>query len=140
MILLDTNVLIYVSNPTSPFYPWAHRVVFDLGNGEGVCVNPIVLAEWCVGFANPKVSRTLIESLGVEFVPLPVEAAPIAALAYRAYRQNRALAGSPSSSGIPLPDFFIGAHAELMQWKLATADRIRYETYFPEVELIAPDV
>jgi hypothetical protein len=39
---------------------------------------------------------------------------------------------------VPLPDFFIGAHAELMGWKLATRDVERYRIYFPAVELIDP--
>lgn len=37
-----------------------------------------------------------------------------------------------------LPDFFIGAQAEIMGWKLATADRGRFETYFPSVEFETP--
>jgi predicted nucleic acid-binding protein len=37
-----------------------------------------------------------------------------------------------------LPDFFVGAHAELMGWKLATRDMERYRLYFPDVELIEP--
>jgi predicted nucleic acid-binding protein len=35
-------------------------------------------------------------------------------------------------------DFFIGAHAELLGWKLATRDVERYRIYFPAVELIEP--
>ncbi|HAK06532.1 MAG TPA: DNA-binding protein, partial [Spartobacteria bacterium] len=38
----------------------------------------------------------------------------------------------------PLPDFFIGAHAELMGWKLATRDPERFRLYFERVELIEP--
>jgi predicted nucleic acid-binding protein len=37
-----------------------------------------------------------------------------------------------------LPDFFVGALAELMGWKLATRDMERYRLYFPDVELIEP--
>jgi len=39
---------------------------------------------------------------------------------------------------MPLPDFFIGAHALVMGWKLATRDTERYRLYFPKVELIEP--
>jgi hypothetical protein len=39
---------------------------------------------------------------------------------------------------MPLPDFFIGAHAEIMGWTLATADADRYRTYFPKVKLKTP--
>ncbi len=38
----------------------------------------------------------------------------------------------------PLPDFFIGAHAQIMAWPLATADTSRFRTYFPSVQLMTP--
>jgi predicted nucleic acid-binding protein len=38
----------------------------------------------------------------------------------------------------PLPDFFIGAHAQVMGWTLATADESRFTTYFPSVRLLTP--
>ncbi len=38
----------------------------------------------------------------------------------------------------PLPDFFIGAHAETDGLTLFTRDVARYRTYFPSVKLIAP--
>jgi len=37
-----------------------------------------------------------------------------------------------------LPDCFIGAHAEVMGYSLATADASRFRTYFPKVPLITP--
>ena len=37
-----------------------------------------------------------------------------------------------------LSDFYIGAHAAVMDWPVLTRDRSKYETYFPVVKLIAP--
>ena len=45
-------------------------------------------------------------------------------------------AGGVRSS--PLPDFYIGAHAEAEGLTLVTRDAARYRTYFPQVKLIAP--
>lgn len=39
----------------------------------------------------------------------------------------------------PLPDFFIGAHAEAAGYHLLRRDTRRYRTYFPTVTLIAPE-
>jgi predicted nucleic acid-binding protein len=45
-------------------------------------------------------------------------------------------AGGTKSS--PLPDFYIGAHAESEGLMLVTRDVTRYRTYFPGVSLITP--
>jgi predicted nucleic acid-binding protein len=38
-----------------------------------------------------------------------------------------------------LPDFFVGAHAQVMGLPLLTRDLRRYRTYFPGVHLITPE-
>ena len=38
----------------------------------------------------------------------------------------------------PLPDFYIGAHAQSAGLALLTRDAKRYSTYFPKVTLISP--
>ena len=38
----------------------------------------------------------------------------------------------------PIPDFFIGAHAAVLNLDLITRDVARYQTYFPTVNLITP--
>jgi len=52
-----------------------------------------------------------------------------------AHRHCRRAGGSRTS---PLPDFYIGAHAEQANLVLVTRDVARYRTYFSKVKLITP--
>lgn len=38
----------------------------------------------------------------------------------------------------PLPDFYVGAHATIGRLAILTRDEVRYRTYFPKVEILAP--
>jgi predicted nucleic acid-binding protein len=60
------------------------------------------------------------------------------AVAYRQYLLSRRKSAGGKAPSTPLPDFFIGAHAEMMGWKLATRDSERFRLYFPIVQLIEP--
>jgi predicted nucleic acid-binding protein len=57
-------------------------------------------------------------------------------LAGKAFARYRAAGGT--RAGV-LPDFFIGAHAEIEGLPLLTRDADRYRHYFPTVTLIAPE-
>ena len=63
---------------------------------------------------------------------IPFEAAIPAAQAYSKYRKR---GGTKTSV---LPDFLIGAHAEVEGLKILTRDTARFRTYFPKVSLISP--
>ena len=65
--------------------------------------------------------------------PLPWSAAFLAGKAFMTYRRNR------GTVSVPLPDFFIGAHAAVNDLALLTRDAGRYRTYFPTVRLLTPD-
>jgi len=69
---------------------------------------------------------------------IPAAAGEIAAHAFLIYRQRRKRGSEKESLAVALPDFFIGAHAQVMGWPLATADENRYKTYFPKVRLKTP--
>jgi predicted nucleic acid-binding protein len=63
---------------------------------------------------------------------IPKEALFLAGKAFLMYRKNRGTKRSP------LPDFYIGAQAAVLEMDLITRDASRYRTYFPRVKLIAP--
>ena len=138
MILLDTNVLIYAFDPDSPFCHWAKETIAEAVAGDGAAINAVSLAEICVGDADPPTAADRIRSWGIETLDVPVAAAEVCAKAYRRYRQRRISQSDVPVPIMALPDFFIGAHAKIMGWVLATADQGRFRTYFPSVSLKMP--
>jgi predicted nucleic acid-binding protein len=138
MILLDTNVLIYAFTEQSPFLEWARRTIATGVAGDGAAVNAISVAELCVGDSEPETVADRIRSWGVTILDIPAAAAELSARAYVEYRERRKAESGRDAPKLPLPDFFIGAHAQIMGWPLATADEGRFRTYFPTVNLQTP--
>ncbi len=112
---------------------WSSEQIRDAIDGEGVVINPIVYAEVSIHFAS-------IEDLEATLPPedfcregLPWEAG---FLAGRAFLQYRHKGGAKTS---PLPDFYIGAHAVLDGYRLLTRNRKDFRSYFPALEIVAPE-
>lgn len=139
MTLLDTNVVIDAQNNTSPFYAWAGGIILEAIAATGAAINAVTLAELCAAerAQGGKIEAEMV-SAGVHIIDLPVGAAPICGRAYMRYRSARRRSRGGDAPVMPLPDFFIGAHAELMGWKLATRDGERFRLYFRDVELVEP--
>ena len=135
MILLDTNVLIYAFEPESRFHQWGRETIVDAVAGEGAAINAVSLAEICVGDADPTTVADRVRSWGIDILDIPVAAAEVSARAFQLYLRQKKSSTSEARVAVPLPDFFIGAQAEIMGWKLATADQGRFRAYFPSVAL-----
>jgi len=132
-VLVDSCVLLDVFEPDAAWYEWSAESIVRCATQGRLVINHVVFAEISVGFSSIEaLDKQLPRSL-YERVPLPWEAAFLAGKAFMEYRR----AGGTRRS--PLPDFFIGAHAAVAGMSLLTRDAARYRTYFPTVELIAPD-
>jgi len=139
MILLDTNVLIYAFDSGSTLQAWAYHTLRTAVLAKGAAINTVVLAELMVGDQRPDTVVNRLEALGLHLLDLPLAAAPRCAAAFSQYLENRRQqADLPAAPKTPLPDFLIGAHASTLGLALATADTSRYQSYFPELELLTP--
>jgi len=139
MILFDTNVVIDARNASEANHAWAKKLIEEAILGEGAGINAVTLAELCVGSSKPADIEPEIGKLGLEVFDLPAAASGICGAAYRRYIHARRASGGGVAPRIPLPDFFIGAHAETMRWQLATRDSERIAKYFPKVVLLTPE-
>jgi len=131
MILVDSNVIIDILTDDPGWFEWSAGQLVAHAD-ETLTINPIIYAELCAGFASVDALEAQLAGWDLRRLSLPYEAAFPASQAFLRYRRH----GGARTT--PLPDFFIGAHAEADGLPLLTRDPTRYRTYFPEVQLIAP--
>ncbi len=138
MILFDSSVIIDARDASSPWHRWAKEQIAAAVATEGAAVNTVVVAESSVRATDREAVPGMLEGFGMVLVPLPITAAVPAAKAYATYLDRLAKEGKMSASRIPLPDFFIGAHAQAEGLTLVTRDPDRIKTYFPGAKLVLP--
>jgi predicted nucleic acid-binding protein len=92
--------------------------------GGGAAINAVSLAELCVGDAEPKKVADRIRKWGVEVLDVPAAAAGLCARACSSYRRRHKRTSGKDALSMPLPDFFIGAHALLSGWSLRQGRRL----------------
>jgi len=130
--LVDSNVLLDIATADTIWGGWSQeRIRHAIGNGM-VFVNPIIYAEVSPAFTDAQALDKWLDPVFFRRSPIPYSAGWFAAQAFLKYRRAGGLRHSP------LPDFFIGAHAQVAELTLITRDATRYRTYFPQVELITP--
>jgi predicted nucleic acid-binding protein len=132
MTLFDTNVLLDIATADLVWLAWSEKE-FRIAAAQGpVIINPIIYAELAPAFSTAADLDRWLDSAIFQRRPLPFAAGWSAAQAFLKYRRSGGVKTSP------LPDFFIGAHAEIEGLTLVTRDAARYQTYFPNVKLISP--
>lgn len=131
-VLIDANVLIDVFTDDPDWVDWSVQALEEVATGGQVFINPIIYAEVSIAFKSVKRLDTALDKLGIERAELPYPAAFLAGKAFLKYRQR----GGKKRS--PLPDFYVGAHAQQAGLTILTRDENRYRTYFPKVKLIYP--
>jgi predicted nucleic acid-binding protein len=133
MIFADTNVLVDVVTNNPIWESWSLRQLEGAALRDRLVIDPVVYAELSIGFAQPSEVDAVLATADISVVEAPRRALFLAGKVFREYRRR-----GGSRTGV-LPDFFIGAHAAVLGAPLITRDAHRYRTYFPAIELIAPE-
>ncbi len=131
-VIVDSNVILDVATNDPRWHEWSARALESIADRATLVVNPIIYAEVSIGFERIEQLETALPPDIFRRDPLPYEAAFLAGKAFLRYRKR---GGSRRS---PLPDFYIGAHAAIADFRLLTRDDTRYRIYFPTLDLIAP--
>jgi predicted nucleic acid-binding protein len=138
MILLDTNIVVDALNKAQAHHAWSKKQIEDAVATEGGGISVVTLAELCAGAREPEDVELEVKRLGITMHDVPAAAAVICGRAYRRYVAARRGSGVSVPPKTPLPDFFIGAQAEIMGWTIATRDVERFKKYFPKITLVTP--
>lgn len=128
--LVDTHVISDVLTRDKHWYDWSLEELAC--PDRQLLLNPIIYAELCCRAESSEEIDQYLELLRLMYVEIPRPALHLAAQAFLFYRKRGGIKTSP------LPDFFIGAHATILNGPILTRDQAHYRSYFPDVTLISP--
>lgn len=133
MILVDTNVLLDVVTRDPVWADWSKRQLDAAALRNRLAINPVVYAELSAGYTTIEQVEDALAAVDIKIVEMSQPALFVAGRAFQECRRRGRI-----RTGV-LADFFIGAQAVVIGAPLITRDANRYRTYFPTVELVAPD-
>jgi predicted nucleic acid-binding protein len=130
-ILVDSHVILDLATVDSAWAEWPAALA-RLVSETVLVINPLIYAEISVRHESVEELEAALPIDAFRRDVLPYEAAFLAGKCFLDYPRRGGRRRSP------LPDFYIGAHAAVCGYRLLTRDPARYRTYFPTVQLIAP--
>jgi predicted nucleic acid-binding protein len=131
-VLVDSNVILDVFLDDPNWGDWSEARLVKHSRQSTLFINAIIYSEISIGFERIEDLELAVARSGFQMLEIPKEALFLAGKAFLTYRKRK---GSKST---PLPDFYIGAQAAVLNMELITRDVSRYRSYFPTVSLIAP--
>lgn len=131
-ILVDSCVILDIVTEDLEWFEWSSSTLEKYGNRNQLFINPIIYAEVSIGFKKIEELEAVLPPTIFKRAALPWEASFLAGKAFFQYRK------SGGHRSLPLPDFFIGAHAAIEGFSLLTRDIKRFKHYYPKVKIISP--
>lgn len=128
---VDSSALIAIIAGEPDASDWVRVLAKARQEGALICCD-IVYAEVGVGFKDQGELNRILAALGVGLDPTKADAAWQAGQIFKQYRSQ----GGPRDHLIP--DFLVGAHAQVQADRLASRDRGYLRRYFPTLQLLSP--
>ena len=131
-VLVDSNIILDVFLDDPEWADWSEAILEQYTQHTTLYINSIVYSEVSISFALIEDLESAIVKAGFQMLEIPKEALFLAGKVYLKYKKRKGVERSP------LPDFYIGAQAAVLNLDLITRDVSRYRSYFPSVKLISP--
>jgi predicted nucleic acid-binding protein len=130
----DTNVVLDAIGSGEEWRDWSERYLKLCATEGALVINTIVYSEAASEIIDRNIYDAALLAIECEREDVTWAASFVAGHAHRKYRQ------AGSNRARVLPDFLIGAHAIMVRgYRVLTRDASRYRTYFPDLDIIAPD-
>jgi len=130
--LVDSNIVMDVFLNDPKWADWSESKLSEYDQLGILYINPVVYSEISIGFERIEDLESAIAKAGLQMLEIPKEALFLAGKTFLKYKKRKGIKRTP------LPDFYIGAQAAVLNLDLITRDVSRYQSYFPTVEIIHP--
>ncbi|WP_422488935.1 type II toxin-antitoxin system VapC family toxin [Endozoicomonas sp. ALE010] len=131
-ILIDSSVLLDLLTNDKNWADWSENILEQYSQSNSLFINSMVYTEISIGFKTIEAVDETLTEMGIKVLEMPREALFLAGKVFLQYRKNK------GNKTLPLPDFFIGAHALTSNFQLITRDNGKFTSYFPTLRLITP--
>jgi len=131
-VLVDSNIIldIFLNDPI--WADWSETILEEYILHTTLYINSIIYSEISISFELIEDLESAITKAGFQMLEIPREALFLAGKVYFKYKRRKGVKRTP------MPDFYIGAQAAVLNLDLITRDVSRYRSYFPTIKFITP--
>ena len=131
-VLVDSNIILDVFLDDPKWADWSESILEEYSYFTTLYINSIIYSEISIGFELIEDLEAAVFRADFQMLEIPKEGLFLAGKAYLQYKKRRGVKKTP------LPDFYIGAQAAVLNLDLITRDISRFRSYFPTVKLLSP--
>lgn len=134
---LDTSALLSAMNNAEVHHAWSVAQI-EARRAEGpIVIADMVYSELAASMASREHTDAAIAEWALERLRGSDDALFMAGQAYKAYRKKKRAPDELPKTNV-LPDFLIGALAQVEGAPLVTTNQDDFHKYFPDLEIISP--
>ena len=130
--LVDTNIWVDCIDQSSPWHEWSMDQLQMCSERSPLHINVMIYTELLVPGPSIPALDSLLDVYETLRSPLPWTCAGLTAKAFALYRKQG------GSRTVPMPDFYIGAHAAVSNLSVLTRDPRPYRNNFQRLVVIEP--